>query len=300
MPSLRTLLGLLFACAALSGEARAAAAPAGDPGLILDDLAKRQQALFAKAEKDGDNLDEANLRQAAQRLVQEYDDFIKKYPKYAPVYAAYGAMLNRIEMDREAAAVLIRGDAMFTEMAKEPAAGTPAFRRSWALLKKQLGNHAAEEGHPVEASGFFLAAIDLVPEEPLYHYELGRLLAEARDDFVKDGGRTRAEVDKSMQEAFRRAAELAPARFEFQYRYAESFYDVETPDWDAALRLWAALEEKAESEVERDTMRIHAANVLIKQRKFDHARLMLASVERPELAAQKQKLVAQLPAAAAK
>jgi hypothetical protein len=280
--------------------APATAAAAGDPGAVLDDLAKRQQALFAKAEKEGENLDEANFRQAAQKLVEDYDDFIKKYPKYAPVYAAYGTMLLRLDMNRQAAAVLIRGDAKFTDMEKEPGVDGPAFRRNWALLKKELGNYSAEEGHPVEAAGFFLAAIDLVPTEPLYHYELGRLLAEARDDFVKEGDRTRAEVDQSMQDAYRRAAELAPERFEFQYDYAASFYGVENPDWDAALRLWAVLEEKADSDLERDTMRLHAANVLIRQKKYDHARLMLASVEQPGLDAQKQKLVAQLPADPAK
>jgi predicted negative regulator of RcsB-dependent stress response len=103
-----------------------------------------------------------------------------------------------------------------------------------------------------------------------------------------------------MQDAYRRAAELAPERFEFQYDYAASFYGVENPDWDAALRLWAALEEKADSDLERDTVRLHAANVLIRQKKYDHARLMLATVEQPGLDAQKQKLVAQLPADPAK
>ena len=43
-------------------------------------------------------------------------------------------------------------------------------------------------------------------------------------------------------------------------------------------------------------MRLHAANILIRQGKTDHARLALAMVTEPELQAQKQKLVAQLPA----
>jgi hypothetical protein len=43
-------------------------------------------------------------------------------------------------------------------------------------------------------------------------------------------------------------------------------------------------------------MRLHAANILIKQGRTDHARLALAMVTAPELQAQKQKLVAQLPA----
>ena len=41
-----------------------------------------------------------------------------------------------------------------------------------------------------------------------------------------------------MHEAFRTAAELAPDRIEFTYRYAESFYDLEKPDWDGAFKAW--------------------------------------------------------------
>ena len=41
-------------------------------------------------------------------------------------------------------------------------------------------------------------------------------------------------------------------------------------------------------------MRLHAANILLKQGKTDHARALLDSVTEPSLQTQKQKLVAQL------
>jgi hypothetical protein len=129
---------------------------------------------------------------------------------------------------------------------------------------------------------------------------LGTLLYEARDDFLKKGVYTRPQIDEAMHNAFKKAAELAPDRIEFTYRYAESFADVEKPDWDGALKVWASLEDKAQTPMERGTMRLQAANVLIKQGKFDHARLLLAMVTEPGLEAQKQKLVAQLPESAKK
>jgi tetratricopeptide (TPR) repeat protein len=161
-------------------------------------------------------------------------------------------------------------------------------------VKNQLGNYIAEEGRPLEAVNYFLAAIKLAPNEPLYHYQLGTLLAEARDDFIKSGEWTRVSLDRAMHEAFRRAAELAPDRFEFAYRYAESFYDLDQPDWEAALKAWGALEEKAPTEIEKQTMRLHAANIFIKLGKPEHARTLLETVTEPSLATQKQKLVAQL------
>ena len=121
------------------------------------------------------------------------------------------------------------------------------------------------------------------------------MLTEARDDFIKSGNWPRPALDHAMHEAFRRAAELAPDRIEFTYRYGESFYDLETPDWDGALKVWGAIEERLKPGLEQETVRLHAANILIKQGKFDHARALLDTVTAVPLAKQKEKLVAQLP-----
>lgn len=168
------------------------------------------------------------------------------------------------------------------------------------LVKNQLGNYLAEEGKPLQAAPYFIAAIKLEPNEPLYHYQLGTLLAEARDDFLKSGEWTRATIDESMHAAFKRAKELAPERFEFAYRFAESFYDLEKPDWDAALKAWGELEEKAPTSIERQMMRLHAANVCLKGSKRAHAEALLATVDEPKLQAQKEKLIAQLTETAKK
>jgi hypothetical protein len=95
-----------------------------------------------------------------------------------------------------------------------------------------------------------------------------------------------------MHEAFRKAAELAPGRIEFTHRYAESFNDMPNPDWDEALKVWAGVENQARTPVERQEVRLQAANVLIKQGKFDAARVLMATVTEPDLQDQKQKLVA--------
>jgi len=50
----------------------------------------------------------------------------------------------------------------------------------------------------------------------------------------------------------------------------------------------------------KETIRLHAANILIRQKKFDHARVLLGSVTDERLQAQKQKLLDQLPTNAEK
>ena len=251
----------------------------------LRQLVEEQRTLLGAMTKAGDNFDPDQYQPRVQQLCLGYESLLRENPEFAAGYAAYGYLLGKIGMDRESAVMLLKANQYDADI---------------PLVKNQLGNYLAEHWHPLEAVGYYLAAIKLAPEEPLYHYQLGTLLYESRDDFLKSGEWTRETLDKAMHEGFRKAAELAPDRIEFAYRYAESFYDLATPDWEGALATWAALEEKATSPVERQTMRLHAANICVKMEKYDHARALVASVTEPSLEAQKQKLVAQLPAPDAK
>jgi len=277
MKSLLLILSLLLAAA--SSLVRGAESETM-ADRTLKQIVERQQALFTEAAKAKDaDFDQQTFRAKVQDISRSFERLLQENPKFAEGYAAYGALLWKVDMRKESAAMLLKANQLNPDI---------------PFVKNQLGNYLAEEGKPLEAVNYFLAAIKLMPNEPLYHYQLGSLLTEARDDFIKSGAWTRAAVDEGIQTAFRRATELAPDRFEFAYRHAESFYDLEKPDWDAALKAWAALEEKAPTDIERQTMRLHAANIFLKQGKTDHCRSLLDSIVEPSLQNQKQKLVAQL------
>jgi tetratricopeptide (TPR) repeat protein len=168
------------------------------------------------------------------------------------------------------------------------------------LVKNQLGNYLAEEGRPLDALNYYLAAVRLAPAEPLYHYQIGVLLTEAREEFLKSGDWTRAALDHGMQDGFEQATMLAPGNIAYAYRYGESFYDLEQPEWSAAHAFWRTLETKVSTPLEKETIRLHQANVLLKQQKFAEVLAVLETVKQPVLQAQKQKLVAQLPVNSAK
>mgnify|MGYP003873013535 CR=1 FL=1 len=244
-------------------------------------IAEQQKDVFAQAVKQGDNLDESSFRTQVRAIAHEYELLMRNNPAFPAGYAAYGFFLSKVDMRKEATAMLLKANQLDPDI---------------PLVKNQLGNILAEDGKPLQAAPYFIAAIKLEPNEPLYHYQLGTLLAEARDEFLKTGEWTRASLDAAMHEAFKRASELAPDRFEFAFRYAESFYDLEKPDWDVALKLWSELEEKAQSAIERQTMRLHAANILIKTGKHAHARMLLQTVNEPKLQGQKERLLPQLDA----
>jgi tetratricopeptide (TPR) repeat protein len=251
----------------------------------LKKIVERQKEVFAEAAKQGENLDEGSFRQHIQSITHDYELLLRNNPSFAAGYAAYGLLLSKVDMRKEAAAILLKANQLDPDI---------------PIVKNQLGNLLAEDGKPLQAAPYFIAAIKLEPNEPLYHYQLGTVLVEARDAFLKTGEWTRDALDSAMHQAFKRAAELAPDRFEFAYRFAESFYDLEKPDWDEALKAWSALEEKAPTPIERQTMRLHAANICLKLGKEEHARALLDTVDEPKLAGQKEKLVAQVAGTAKK
>lgn len=245
----------------------------------LHQLQERQQELFAEAAKSDEKFDQGNFQTQLEQVCRGYEDLLRANPKYAPGYESYGVLLKKVDMRKQAIAILLEANKL------DP---------NRALVKNQIGNYIAEEGKPRDALPYFLAAIKLAPNEPLYHYSLGTLLFEARDDFLKSGEWKPEAIDHAIHEAFRRAADLAPDRIEFTYRYAESFKDMNPPDWDGALAEWTRLEKKAPSEIERQVMQLQIANVYLQQGKREQARVTLAGVTEPKLAPQKQKLVAQL------
>lgn len=269
------LVALVFCFATWTQAASTAA-----PDERLKDILARQKSLFAEAEKDNPNFDQDNFRSQLQQLCNEYDVLLRDHPQFASAYVAYGLLLGKVDMRKEAAGMYMRAN---------------LIDKNLPIVKNQLGNYLAEEGRPLEAINYYLSAIQLAPQEPLYHYQLGTLLTEAREDFLLSGYWTREALDKAMHEGFRQAMELSPGNVPYAYRFGESFYDLQNPDWDEALEFWRNLEAKAASGLEKQTVRLHEANILLKLKKPDQARDLLATVTEKPLETQKQKLIAQLP-----
>jgi len=251
----------------------------------LRDIVTRQQAIFARAEAEKEHLDEPWLRGELQSVINSYDVLLQKAPDFAPGYAAYGLLLSKVGMTKEAAAMLIKANQLDGEI---------------ALVKNEMARLLAEDGKVAEALPWLTAATTLEPDEPFYHYHLGKLLAEGRDDIVATGQFTRGTLDRAMLSAFQRAAQLEPGNFAYTYRAAEAYYDLAEPRWEEALAAWNALEQKAKPGVERQTIRLHAANVLLKLGRRDEARTLILTVTEAPLQKQKQTLLDELAAAPTK
>jgi tetratricopeptide (TPR) repeat protein len=282
--ALLVAIGLLAAGPQLAA-ADAPARPVSMAEKTLKEIVARQRAILVRAEKEGEHLDEAWLRGEMQAVINSYDILIQKAPDFAPAYVAYGMLLGQVGMVREAVGILLKANKLDGEI---------------PVVKNELARFLAEDGKMIDALPWLMAAIDLAPGEPLYHYHLGKLLTEGRDEFLKTGQFTRASLDRAMLHAFARAAELAPANFAYAYRHAEAYYDLETPQWDAALALWKKLDATVETPLEHQTLRLHQANVLLKQGKAAEARALADTVTELALVKQKQTLLDSLAQAGAK
>ena len=245
----------------------------------LVEIVERQNNIFARAAKEGDDLDEAWLRGELQGVIKSYDVLIQKNPEYALAYGGYGMLLGKVGMKKEAVVMLLKANKL-----------DPALDE----VRNQIAVHLAEDGKPVDALPWVTSAIDLAPQKALYHFQLGELLAAGRSEFVRTGQFDDAKLDQSMLEAFQRASELAVRDFPIAYRHAKAYYELATPRWTEALVAWEKLEQLASNDTQRQLVRLQRVNVLIKLDRRDEARTLIQTVTAIDLAAEKQTLLDEL------
>ncbi len=245
----------------------------------LQRLVQEEERILERSRRGDGTFDLERVQRGFQDLVPRYEAFLGDNPNYAPGYVAYGLMLDRAGESELASRMFLRANQLDPNI---------------PVVKNQLGNYMAEQEKPDQALPYYLAAIELEPEEPLYHYQLGTLLAEFRQTFLDLEMFEPRALDSALQEAFRLAAELSPAEVAFAYRYAESFYDVADPDWDAALAAWEAMAERVRPGVERQTIILHRANIHLLKGEPNRARRLLTEVTAPALQSNKERLLERL------
>ena len=245
----------------------------------LQRLVQEEERILERARRGDGDYDLGRVQRGFQDLVPKYEAFLGENPGYAPGYVAYGLMLDRAGESELASRMFLRANQLDPNI---------------PVVKNQLGNYMAEQDKPEQALPYYLAAIELEPEEPLYHYQLGALLAEFRQTFLDLEMYEAAALDDALQKAFRRAAELSPAEIAFAYRYAESYYDVGDPDWDAALGAWENLAERLRPGVERQTTLLQRANIHILNGEPERAKRLLRWVTASALQGNKERLLQRL------
>ncbi len=243
-------------------------------------IQKDQEAIFKRIENSEGSDKLGNLELSVRNLITDYESYLTENPENVLSLILYGKLLRKLDRIEDAQLVFLKANSLDPNL---------------AVVKQQLGNYHAEIGNFEEALAYFLIAVELSPDTALYTYQLGELLYQFRDLFLTSGMFNRDTLDRHMSKAFSESARLAPDNIDFQFRYAESFYDLENPDWNAALQAWESVGNNVTSEAELAAVLLHKANVYIKMKDPEKARELIDQVNVPELAETKEQLLKQLP-----
>ncbi|WOO41303.1 tetratricopeptide repeat protein [Rubellicoccus peritrichatus] len=244
--------------------------------LRLERIYNKQQAVFKKIAERPEDFPLAERDRVLDNLLTEYSAFVFENPDFVYGYILYGKLLRQVG-DREAANVAF--------------AKANQLDPQIAVVKQQIGNYLVEEGRPMLALPYFVAAVELEPEYALYHYQLGELLHQSRDVFIEEQEMPADVHSEQMLESLGNAARLDPGNRQFQMRYAEAFFDTLNPDWELALVHWNFLENSSSNPLERDIIRLQKARVLIAQGNSSEAETILISMNQPSLETARQELL---------
>lgn len=249
---------------------------------LLNVLALQQQIFdrYDHKDREPEAYEKAEFELLLRQLMSAYEELIAEDPENVLLYIHYGKMLRKIGQDEYALRIFLKADHL---------------EGKFAVIKQQIGNYLAENGRFSEALVCFLQAIEIEPEEALYHYQLGELLVLFRENFIAEEILFPDVVDEKILTAFSYAVELEPENRGYRMRRAESFYDIENPDWENALILWDALQEDASSEFEREAIQLHRARAMVELKRYSKAKEALEEVRDTRLAYSRQWVLQKLP-----
>tara|TARA_Y100000588_G_scaffold395147_2_gene520502 strand:- start:15648 stop:16574 length:927 start_codon:yes stop_codon:yes gene_type:complete len=242
----------------------------------LRDIIGRQEAIFGDIENREGSYSQTEFDNKLQQITHSYEEYLLQNPDKVIAYILYGKLLYKVGQYEHAVLQFLNADKLDPNI---------------AVVKQQLGNYMAENGKVEEALGFFFQAVELSPKTALYYYQLGEVMHVFRSKILTLGLFSESELEESMLQTFANAARLAPDNRIFRFRYAESFYDVQNPDWEAALLLWADLQKGATPGLEADAVRLHRAKVLLMLKRFDEALDLASIVETPALETSRQEII---------
>ncbi len=239
--------------------------------MIADDAAQdevdkwiQENNAFA-ANGAGETKAELNKRILARfdSVRKSYKDFLKRYPNNAHGHLAYGSFLNDIG-DEDASMEQ-------NETARQLDPKNPA---AW----NNLANYFGEHGPITNAFIYYAKAIELNPNEPVYHQNFATTVYLFRKDAREFYGINEQEVFDKALELYRQAMKLAPDDFVLVTDYAESYYGIKPLRTNDALAAWTNALQVAHTDAEREGVYIHLARFKLAAGRFAEAQAHLDAV----------------------
>lgn len=252
--------------------------PAGgtnDPvAAALDKLMKADDAARAEVEKwIEDNEKFAALGAGASKedmrrrilarfdlIREDYETLFKQHTNRADILVAYASFLGDIGNEDLAIEKL--------EAARGLDAKDPAV---WNNLANLYGHN----GEVIKAFDYYTKAIELNPVEPVYYHNFGTTIFLFRKDAKEHYNITEQQVFDRALNLYSNATRLNPQDFQLAADVAQTFYGIQPPRTDDALRAWTNAFSLTGDDEERQGVHTHFARIKIKAGRFDEAQAHL-------------------------
>lgn len=242
----------------------------------LLEIQENQRRLFERMEASGAN---SLTEVEAQQIVAAYRNYLMRYPDSLEGLILYGKFFRRIGHNEEAMRVFLEA------RKREP---------KLAVIQQELGNCFAEEGEYKAALTCFLNAVELEPEQPVYHFQLGVLLTVYKQEFAEMEEFSAPILEEQATEAFVRAHELAPQNRDILLAWGEALEEGDAPDWQEILQVWEKLMNLTTNDIQRQIVGLKRARALIELKQYGQAKAQLSVIDLRALQQNRRELEARM------
>ncbi len=194
---------------------------------------------------------------------QGYEDLLKQHTNNVEIRIAYASYLGDLGNEDGAAEQL--------ETARGIAPQNPAI---W----NNLANIYGHIGEVKKAFDYYAKAIELKPDEPVYYHNFGTTVFLFRKDAKEHYNINEQQVFDKALNLYSNAIRLDPEDFKLAADVAQTFYGIQPPRAEDALRAWTNAFKLAGDDEEREGVHTHFARIKIKAGQFSEARGHLNSV----------------------
>jgi tetratricopeptide (TPR) repeat protein len=208
-----------------------------------------------------------------------YEDLIQQHTNRADVRIAFASYLGDTGDELQAIEQLEQARLLDP---KDPA------------IWNNLANLYGHNGDVKKSFEFYAKAIELEPTEPVYYHNFGTTVFFFRKDAKEFYGIEEQQVfDKALM-LYSNAMRLDPQDFKLAADVAQTFYGIQPPRPEDALRAWTNAFSLAADDADRQGVHTHLARVKLKDGRFAEAKAHLNAVVLPELEVLKTRLLRNL------
>lgn len=243
----------------------------------LEKLMKDDDAARAEVEKwvtDNEKFTEQGAgvpREVMRRRIMDrfaiirksYEELILQHTNRADVRVAFASWLGDTGEEELAIEQL--------ELARGIDAKDPAI---WNNLANLYGHN----GDVKKSFEYYAKAIELEPTEPVYYHNFGTTVFLFRKDAREFYSITEQQVFDKALGLYSNAVRLDPKDFKLAADVAQTFYGIQPPRVEDALRSWTNAYSLATDDEEREGVHLHFARIKLKAGRFAEAQAHLDCV----------------------